>query len=413
MYNLIFILLAFAVVFSSCKKEDVQQENNEEEPTVNYPSVEARQMLISSNNEFGFDLLKTIHEEEETDKNVLISPMSISMSLGMTMNGAVGNTASEIRNTLGFGNMSQANINGTYRAILDDIPNMDPQVTVNISNSIWSNDQYNVLQSFTDTNKRYFDAEVSQLDFSDPNSKDIINQWVDDATEGKISKIIDQTRSDDLMFLINAVYFLADWKYEFDPQNTSTSNFNLINNTFVQTDMMFSSKIDFEFYTDNDVELISLPYGSSGQFQFTAIKPGANSDLNQLISIFNQNNWDQWIDQSMTGHDMHIRFPKFETDYKIKLNSILQTLGMQVPFSGSANFSKIVEDLGLAISRVDHKTYMKLDEQGTEAAAVTSTGVTVTSVPPTVSFDEPFLYVIHEKETGAILFIGKMMNPQQ
>lgn len=403
-----FAILALLSLIYSCKKDN----SPEFEEELHSPE-EAKLMLVSSSNEFGIDLLKSINQDQ-ANENVLISPLSINMCLGMALNGANGNTATEMRNTLGFGNMSQVNINGTYRALLNNLPNIDPKVTVNISNSIWPNQQYNILQSFIDTNINYFDAEVNQLDFSDPNSKNIINQWVNDATEGKINKIIDRITSDDVMFLVNAVYFLADWKYEFDPDDTYPGSFNLNNNSTVQTDMMLSQENKLEYYSDSIVNVISLPYGDSDNFHFVALMP-ANNSIDQFINNLAQSSLDQWINMvDKPLYPTRFQFPKFETQYKIKLNEVLKTLGMNDAFNpNAADFSKIAENLNLFISNIAHKTYMKLDEQGTEAAAVTSTGITTTSAPQIISFNQPFVYLIREKETGAILFIGKMVNPNQ
>lgn len=410
--RVIIFLFCLFFAFPSCKKEnpEVQRDNEKEIDQIKYPPAEAMKMLLNGSNEFGMRLFKEIHKQEDKAENVFVSPVSVSMALGMTLNGASGATANDMRTTLDFSNISQQNINLTYRALLNDLPAIDPQVTVQIANSIWSNEQFDILQTFIDTNRYYFNAEVAALDFSDPASKDVINQWVSDATNGKIKELLDEVRNDHLMFLVNAVYFLADWKYKFDPNNTSPGNFQLLNGSNVQVDMMNSPDIPFEYYSNGSMELINLPYGN-GQYNFTAILPPSTADLDNFIASLNSGDMLQWISQADTNHGMHLKMPKFELEYEIKLKNVLSAMGMEIAFSDNADFSKMAENLRLSIDQVAHKTYIKLDEEGTEAAAATSVGVVVTSLPPTFSLDRPFVYLIHEKETNALLFIGKMMNP--
>lgn len=411
--RVLILLFSFLIAFSSCKKNDGSEfirDNEKEIDEIEYPQPEAMKMLLNGSNEFGMRMFKEIYNQEDKNKNIFVSPLSVSMALGMTLNGADGATANDMRSTLDFSNISQRNINLTYRALLNDLPAIDPGVTVQIANSIWSNEQFDILQTFEDTNRYYFNAEVASMDFSDPATKNVINQWVSDVTNGKIKELLDEVRSDHLMFLVNAVYYLADWRYKFDPNNTSKGNFQLMNGNNVLVDMMYSADIPFEYYSNGSMELMNLPYGN-GQYSFTAILPSSTSNLDNLIPTLNSADLLQWIDQADTNHGMHLVMPKFELEYKIKLKDVLSSMGMQIAFSDYADFSKMAENLKLSIDQVTHKTYIKLDEEGTEAAAATSVGVVVTSMPPTFSLNRPFIYLIHEKETGAILFMGKMMNP--
>lgn len=406
MKYLICSILCFSL-FISCAKKD--EENQKE---IDYPSSLAKSTLVNNSNNFGIQLFKET-SQSETDINQLISPLSVSVALGMLLNGTEDSaTANSIKEVLGFSTLSKKDINETYRALINNLPIADPKVQSKIANSIWANQELDLEQNFVDNNQYYFNSSTQSLDFGDSDAKDIINKWVEDNTNGKIKDLIAEVRPDHALFLINAVYFLADWKYQFDPKNTSKDNFNLKDNSIVSTDFMYSDAIPFEYFSNNEMALVNLPYGKADRFQFTAILP--NQDIDQFIQSLDISSLTQWITQANTDHDLEIYLPKFEMDYQIELNNALINMGMGICFTRAADFSNMIKNLPVQVSKVNHKTYIKLDEAGTEAAAATSIEVEVTSVGPSpVSFNKPFVYLIHEKETGAILFIGKMLNPQQ
>lgn len=369
--------------------------------------------LVESSNSFGLELMKAVHQEEEANKNIIISPLSVSTALSMLLNGTKENTKSQIFDALQVSNQDLEANNQIYRDLIDFLPNVDPLVETSIANSIWYEQSFQVLAEFLEINQTYFDAEVQGLDFVNPSTKDIINNWVANATNQKIESIIDEISSNHVMFLINAVYFNAPWKKTFKENQTSNWNFNLINGSSTSVDMMYSTDIDFGYFQNEQVELINLPYGNE-DYHYTILLPKGNVNVNQLVESFTIQQWNKWKANFSKGHGLELRMPKFELDYEIKLNDALMSLGMQDAFSESiADLTGISNQGQLSVSEVKHKTYMRVDEAGTEAAAATSIGIVTTSLPLGVLVDKPFLIIIHEQKTNAILFMGKIMNPKE
>lgn len=397
--------IVFAIVFmlgwQSCSKDPVK---------TNGDIKEVNKSLVSSSNNFGIDMLKALNTQQTDEPNIIISPLSISMALGMTANGANGNTRNAILTALRFNGLSISDANQTYRDIMDNLPILDPGVNTTIANSIWHDQDFAVKQTFLQLNQLYFDAQVQALDFTDPNAKDAINNWVSNNTNGLIPTIIDQISDDQVMFLVNAVYFEANWTKAFDPRNTNNWPFYLENGSTINTPLMHSKNIRFSYYEDNEVQVADIPY-ENGVYSMTVVLPEPGNDVQSVISGLTGSKWDAWMSALDTNYRPELYLPKMELDYKTNLKESLAALGMDIAFTpGQADFTNIA-DGELYITDVQHKTYFKVDETGTEAAAATSVGVGVTSVPPTMFVNKPFIIAIRERETGSILFIGKVGNP--
>ncbi len=368
----------------------------------------SEQKIASSSEIFGFKLFKSIIGSQ-TDTNIFISPLSISMALGMTLNGANGSTYDSIKKVLELSGVTEKEINESYKSLVDRLVNMDPKVTFNIANSIWYLNTMNFQQEFINTNKTYFNAEVNSLDFSNPSSVDIINNWVNQNTNGKIDEILERIPCDAVMYLINAIYFKADWKYQFDPTLTENDFFITTNNSNLPCKMMVQ-KNNFNYLSNDLFQAVDLPYGDS-LFSMTIFLPNPDKDINNIINQFNWANWDEWLN-SFSVKEGKIWLPKFEIKYALKLNDFLIALGMGIAFSGSADFRRIYSPGGIWISEVKHKSYIKVDEEGTEAAAATSVEfVRGINSGFQLKFNRPFVYIIRERNSNAILFIGKMVNP--
>lgn len=401
MKNSLFIV-SLILLFSSCAKEDL--------PATDLPVITTKhKSLVAASNDFGLDLYKTVALNEESDKNIILSPLSVSMALSMLLNGAQNQTYDDLLSTLRLNTSVQDN-NQSCRDLLDFLPNVDANVTAQIENSIWYRENFSVLPDFLQVNVDNFDAEVSPLDFNDPNAKDVINAWVANATNDKIESIIDEISNDDMMFLINAVYFNAPWKEEFDPTYTTDLAFNLSDGSSVTVPMMTSSEMSFKYLQNEEIELINLAYGN-GAYSFTAIMPSYSSSLSILEAGLSAQTLSNWHSDMHEVSDIPLYFPKFELEYEMNLNSALSDMGMGIAFSDMADFKGINGEGGLSVSEVKHKTYMKVNEEGTEAAGVTSIGVGVTSAPSPIYFNRPFVLLISEANTGAILFVGRIMNP--
>lgn len=372
---------------------------------------ESAKKIVKAENEFSLNVFKEVVVNDGKE-NTFISPLSISMALGMTMNGARGETFIEMRDVLGFTELEQPEINEGYKNLSEGLISADKKVQLELANSVWSRSGFNIQEDFSGTLKEYFNAKAAELDFSDPSAKDEINDWVSENTHGKIPTIIESIPSNIVMYLINAVYFKGSWSSEFDPENTSEKSFDLENGEVIQTEMMNQTK-RFPRYFNKDVQMVDLPYGDS-LFSMTVMKPAdPEVKINDFIeNTLTTSNLNLWVDSLITG-GITVLLPKLDLEYELQLNSVLVDMGMPTAFSDNADLSGINGTGGLTISEVKHKTYLKVDEEGTEAVAVTSVGVGPTGVPPMsfIVFDRSYVMMIRERSTGTILFVGKVKNP--
>jgi serpin B len=372
------------------------------------PLTAAELKLVQANGDFWLDMFKAIDKSEQ-DKNIFVSPLSISMALGMTMNGANGTTLDSMKNVLRFSNLSMSEINEAYKSLIALLSTVDPNVQLNIANSIWYRTGFPVERDFIDVNKTYFDALVSDLDFNNPSSCDVINSWVNAETSGKINKILDGPIPPELMmYLINALYFKGDWTFKFKKELTKDDQFTLQNGSKVSCQMM-SQESRFALYTGDSFSALDLPYG--GQvFSMTVILPKADIDINTMMDSFSLTAWRDVLN-GLQSTGVVVLLPKFKLEYETSLIPPLRAMGMGNAFDGRADFTRICKSIPLCIGEARHKTYVKVDEEGTEAAAVTIIGIKTTSAGPIFRADRPFLFVIRERSSGAVLFVGKILNP--
>ncbi len=404
---LLSIIILFSFLFLSCEKI-VSTNNDQPELT----SIEKK--VVSSSNKFGLNLFNEINQTDK-EKNVFISPLSVSLALGMTMNGTNGETYDEMRTTLQFSNLTNEEINNSYKTLIETLYNADPKVVFKSANSIWYRNEMTFEESFFDLSLKYFSALVSGLDFTDPTSVDVINNWVKQSTNNKIEKILDSISPEAVMYLINAIYFNGTWKYEFDKEKTDVETFNLINGGTINAEMMVQTN-DFNYYSDENLQAVELPYGE-GNFSMVVILPRENLSINEFADGITEDNLKLWLD-SLSQQKGTMWLPKFKIEYESELKDYLISLGMRLPFGSNADFSNLYKGPEqLFISTVFHKTFIDVNEEGTEAAAVTLVGVGTTSVGGGenifyMKVNRPFIFLIREENSGCILFMGKIINPQ-
>jgi serine protease inhibitor len=370
--------------------------------------------IIAADNQFGFELFKKVNVSLNEPKNTMISPLSVSLALAMVYNGTDGNTKTQMEQMLHKANLTPDDINQSYKDLVTDLISHDPKVELSISNAIFYRNSFSVKDNFITNNQNYYQAEVSGLDFTKTTETlNTINGWVNTKTKGKIDKIIEQVNPEDIMYLLNAIYFNGEWKYSFDIKETTSVAFTKEDKTQVQAPTMTIEK-PFNYYNHSDFELLEMPYGS-GKYSMLIFLPKTGKKTNDVISLLNSENVNDWV-QKMTEQKKEVFLPKFEFKFDNSLKDELASLGMTDAFDDiKANLSGISDAAKLVISEVMHKTYIKVDERGTEAAAVTGITIGTTSIGPDISFriDHPFVFAIREKDTQAILFIGKVMNPLQ
>ncbi|MBN1693909.1 serpin family protein [candidate division WOR-3 bacterium] len=371
--------------------------------------------IVESDNSFGIKLFKEINAGEETNSNVFISPLSISMALGMTYNGAHTSTEEAMRTTLEFADLSMDEINESYKSLIELLTGIDTDVDFNIANSIWYRDDFTFEQDFFERCRDYFDARVSGLDFSQSEAaKDTMNNWVDENTNGKIEKIVDYVDPlNDVMFLINAIYFNGTWTYRFEEEDTKDDVFHMPGGSTKECKMM-EIRSYFKYFEDSLLQAIDIPYGK-GNYSMTVILPEYSEDIDELIAGLTKEKWDEWMN-SFYEDTVTLFLPKIKLEYKIKdlLEDVLKSLGMGVAFDDQeADFTGMYEPGGIFIDRIIHKTFLEVDEEGTEAAAATVVAMSLTCIDGnlTIRVNRPYIFAIRENHSGTILFIGKIIEP--
>jgi serine protease inhibitor len=368
----------------------------------------AEQHISNASTAFGLGLLLEL-SAAEPQGNLLVSPLSASMALGMTLNGAVGETFDAMRTTLGFNDMTEAQVNQAYRGLVAQLRARDPKVEFRLANSIWYKHGFNVKQPFVDAVRQSFSAEVAALDFTSPAAPRTISRWAEDATGGRIKDLVESIDPLDRMFLVNAVYFRAPWSRPFEPAATRPGPFTRSDGTTVSTPLM---RLDAQlpFLLDADVQMVELPYADSA-FAMVLLAPAHGGSLDDLVPRLTPQRWATWLSELQPNRVM-LTVPKFRFDYGVRLNDALDRLGMGIAFvPHRADFTRIADHDDLHISRVQHKSFIDVHELGTEAAAATSVTMSVTSMPPELRFDRPFLFAIHERSSGTLLFLGRVTDP--
>ena len=374
--------------------------------------------LVSRNIRFSLNILKELQREDK-DKNIFISPLSISMALAILYNGAEGHTKEAIANALQIKGIPPTDINEGFRDLMGSLDDVDNHVSLSIANSIWVK---KVLESsINDAFKRdlatYFRSEVLPRQFSDPATVNEINAWVKTKTGGKIDKIIEYISRDAVMFIINAIYFKGEWLQKFDEKQTRMRNFYLENGKTVKKKMMSTIK-KFHYGTYDGLQALRMPYGRD-KIAMYILLPDEGTNLNSLVNDIDPDKLEA-IFLEMKKIELELQLPKLKLEYgKKQLNDALTRLGMGDAFDGeTANFRAIASlDSGnLFVSFVDHKAVVEVNEMGTEAAAVTNIGIKLSSMSITTQrfiVNKPYLFMIRDDRSGLILFIGKIVEPLQ
>lgn len=365
--------------------------------------------LLQKNSQFSFNIFNQINQQS-LDSNTFISPLSIFLALGMTYNGAANATKDSLASVLGIENLSDDEFNKTAGSLINALLRWDPKLIMKIANSIWIREGFFVENEFKNVNQKYFNASIRNLNFSDGNAAQIINQWVSSNTNGYIDKIIESIPPHMVMYLINAVYFEGKWKHSFDKDKTYNGIFYLPDGSHKVCKMM-TQRLSFKVSEGNNFIAVDLPYGNSS-FSMTLLLPHENTNINTLISSFDQNSWNDLIN-NFSEREIVFSMPKFKFGYDAAdMKTALSNLGMGICFQPYiADFTRINNLGGLFIDEVKHKAFVEVDEEGTKAAAVTSIGIGIVSAPPSVTLNRPFLFFIRESVSNSLIFMGKMVNP--
>lgn len=372
---------------------------------------EITEKLTSANNHFGLNLFLEIAKSEK-EGNIFISPSSIAIALSMTYSGARGETQEAIARTLNLSDMSLAEVNEANRTLLSFLETLNPEVELSTANSLWLREDFQFNPDFIANNQQFYNAEVRQINFSSEEAVPQVNNWVAENTNGQITTIINSLSSKAVMVLLNAVYFKGNWEQSFDELETKELPFTLADGT-VKTLPMMSQSSTFPYFENEFFQAIALPYGE-GRSSMYLFLPRQEVGLDGFYQLLNKENWQDWMLQFDYG-EITLALPRFKAEYEVKLNDVLKTLGMQIAFEpGVADFSGMHDtSQKLFISAVKHKTFLEVNEKGTEAAGSTGVTVTLRSGPRkfAMTVDRPFFLAIMDHETGCILFMGAITNP--
>ena len=398
------VLASFGLMAVSCSDKTASPTNSTGK------DLRVPALFASQTTRFAFDLARQVGQQERVDKNLLVSPLSLHIALGMLLNGADAQTAQEIRKTLNLDNQTLADVNATYQNLMQNLSGVDPKVALRLANSVWYKNTFAVEPAYKNQLTDLFGATVSGEDFTSPATVSKINGWASEQTNGKVPKVLDQISADNVLFLLNALYFKGDWQTRFKPEDTRNEPFTLASGGQKIVQMMRLNTPLRRAFTPT-YTAFELPYGSD-RFAMTVLLPNDQSTADALLKTLTANDWTQ-LQKTMTPGQISIGLPKFSFSYDNKLNSVLASLGMPTAFTDQANFSKISRNGGLSLSTVKQSTFIAVDETGTEAAAVTTGEVSVTSMPVPYLCDRPFVFIIHEKTSGTVLFTGKVADPTQ
>ncbi len=363
--------------------------------------------IIAAGNTFARDLLGQVHAAAP-DSTVFLSPLSVSMALGMTMNGAGGETRSQMHEMLGFGGLSMQEVNASYRDLMALLGTLDPRVEIGIANAAFHRNDFTMKPVFVQTLDDYFDAHVEALDFANPAATETMNAWVRAQTANRIDNVVEPPIDPNLLlFLMNAVYFNGDWTTSFDPEESYDGPFS---GPAGAATVRYMTKEDSIGYRTTDTwEAVELPYGG-GAFSMVLALPRSANDLADVVADMDDL-LDAEADWPQTSVTLHM--PKIELEWERLLNDDLEALGMEYAFDDRADFSGITEDIDLVVHFVKQNTFLSVDEVGTEAAAVTVVGIGPTCAcgPPEFRADRPFFMAIRERLSGAVLFAGLIVEP--
>lgn len=365
---------------------------------------DAQRDIIENNNAFALNLFSQM---KGFDSKV-VSPMSVSYLMGMLANGADGQTRQEIMKAIGCEKLSLKDLNEFYQMMIARANHFDKATTINIADYIALNRQYQLKDGFASTMKNYYQAGIESLDFSKASTLKRINRWCSDHTDGMIPKIIEQVDADAVSYIMNAIYFNGTWTDKFDTRQTKLENFQGYTRDIKKTQMMHRNG-KYQYMDNADFAAVNLPYGN-GSYSMTVILPNRGKSIDEVMAGLDAKKVSE-LGRSMDECVVDLKLPRFTISQETSLNDIISKLGAPTMFTSGADFSNFASG-NLSISKMLQKAKFEVSEEGTKASAVTMAMVAMTALRPEprkVEFhaNRPFIYMITEHSTGAILFMGQ------
>jgi serpin B len=404
-YLIISIALALALLTGGCKKEEPA--GPMQPKPIDLPAKADE--VIAKSNSFGIDLFRIT--AQAGDENLMLSPLSASTALTMLLNGCNAETYDQIRDMLSYEGLTLEEINAAYKSLVTQLPAIDPEVELALANAVWYRQDFTVKPPFLETMDSAFGAEIAALDFFSPSALETINGWASDNTNGKIGKVLDSIDPEAVMFLQNALYFKGTWTYRFKEDQTFDAPFYQEDGNTVSVRMM-RSLMPVKIFSSNLANAVELPYGQQN-FSMVVILPTDN--LSNYLAEFSIQEWENitaGIDAIEEPAETEMMLPRFKFEYEKYLNDQLAALGMTDAFDPILADLSGISDEDIYVSFVKQNTFVEVNEEGTEAAAVTTIGIDYTSMPGTFTVDKPFIFAIRERMTNSLLFIGKVVLPE-
>ncbi len=410
MRHMTLILAAVAITcMAGCNKANTNNDNTTPIERKDIALTKAQQGYVQAGNTFAFNLFRQVLKQEES--SFMVSPLSIEYALSMLCNGAEGNTQTEILNLLGYSAGQMADVNEFCKYLTKSLYEVDNTVKLNIANALIANTaRARLKKDYVSTLTNYYDALAKGYNFGSENADALayINNWAKEQTNGMIKNLLDDLDPTTYALLMNAIYFKGIWceEIKFDERDTSADKFTREDGSEAKVDYM-NKQSEMLYRAEAGFQMVGLSYGNSA-YQMVVMLPDKGKKLSDMAAALTG---ETFPSMRMSKTTVKLKLPKFETENKIELNEILQALGMKLSFTGGADFSAMAED-PLFVSRVFQKSKIKVDEKGSEAAAVTvidmkeSAYFPGSSVIPEFYATRPFMYLIRETSTGAILFMG-------
>ncbi|HQO91820.1 MAG TPA: serpin family protein [bacterium] len=400
----VFVLMILAgCVFTACKIDEYRK--------VDEFAADVSTEMVEMNSKFAVDIFSALNEE---GKNIMISPLSISIALLMAANGASDENLAEMKRVLGFNDIAMEEVNAQFYNLIKSLDGADKDMILSFANSIWMDDQFEprVKEAFLGALLESYEAEPFTIDFQADGAKDTINSWVSENTNGKIEKIIEQIQADTVMYLINAIYFKAAWTVPFEKEQTSKGMFtksdgNKIETYFMNSDGNYVNS--FNYSEDDDFAVARLPYGR-GKFAFYGILPRGEKTVEDIVDDMKENGIGKYF-ENLTERETPLTMPKFKLQWEKSLVEVFQTLGMEKAFVAGGFLNLADQGDKLYISDIIHNAVIEVSEEGTEAAAATVVEFGESMGSFVLAFDKPFVYIIRDDRSGTILFIGKVEDP--
>lgn len=404
--------IAITLTASSCEDKHIIEPNDVvAKERVDIVLNKSQKAINEAANEFATKLFDLLCRKDED--NLFMSPYSAQIALAIATNGADGVTREEMLETLGFKDLSVEEMNGYNKTMIKALTTLDNTTKVNIANGVWGNPDMKFSNEFKKVCANSYEAEVAIANFKTGEAQNIISDWTQQKTGGMIKDAGKKLLPETVSAIVNSLYFNGRWSHKFDKSFTSKKDFVCADGEKTKVDMMYLYETDLFWKSGDGYEMINLPYGNEA-FSMTVLLPNEGEELSAILS---ETNLEIWSTDMMDMHNFNVQLPRFELSSDIDLLEAMKQMGIKKAFEKDADFTKMITNASTFISTIYQLAKIKVDEEGTEAAAVTIIGNECTSVGGPYKIEtrnffvnRPFAFAIKEKSTGAILFMGKVTD---